>query len=60
MVERWGSFGQMLQTMMVGKEPVNRAKKFDPNRNAYRPLKTDRMLEQFMRNDDVHDDSEVS
>jgi hypothetical protein len=38
--------------MMVGKRPVNRARKFDPDRDAYRPFHSDRELHNWLMNRD--------
>jgi hypothetical protein len=35
-----GLIGQLLDKMMVGKRPINRARKFDPDKDAYRPFRT--------------------
>jgi len=41
-VDALGLIGQMLQTMQVGKEPVYRAKKFDPEKDTYRTFNNPR------------------
>jgi hypothetical protein len=45
--------------MQIGKEPVNRAKKFDPDKDAYRAFKTDRQLQNFFANADDIEGGEV-
>jgi hypothetical protein len=47
-----GLIGQLLDKMMVGKRPVNRARKFDPDKDAYRPFRNDRQLQNFFANAD--------
>jgi hypothetical protein len=44
-----GLIGQLLDKMMVGKRPVNRARKFDPDKDAYRPVPKRSAVTKFLR-----------
>jgi hypothetical protein len=51
-VDALGLIGQMLATLLVGQQPVNKARKFNPDKDAYRPFTSATQLDHWFRNED--------
>jgi hypothetical protein len=52
--------GQLLGKMQVGARPVNKAKRWDPDKDAHRAFTSDRQLQNFFANADDIDGGEMT